>query len=218
CGRHEKQLVHAECANESSGADYQPRGHAEVAFHRPREDAAEEIEERDERVHTKRDELLQQVRVAAQHARGQREVDEENASERDSHPVRGNPSPSFPAGASAQEPYDRERDEGGQHQLLPALDDADERSGSLEVQQEQEVATPPAFSLRRGLVLLPPDWLPKALIVGDAIVAVLSVMLAYWFHHTFDPFHTLTPGELPIRPYLVALPFVVFFFVVALSA
>ena len=83
---------------------------------------------------------------------------------------------------------------------------------------QQEVATPPAFSLRRGLVLLPPDWLPKALIVGDAIVAVLSVMLAYWFHHTFDPFHTLTPGELPIRPYLVALPFVVFFFVVALSA
>lgn len=67
-------------------------------------------------------------------------------------------------------------------------------------------------------MLLPPDWLPKALIVGDAIVAVLSVMLAYWFHHTFDPFHTLTPGELPIRPYLVALPFVVLFYVVALAA
>ena len=84
--------------------------------------------------------------------------------------------------------------------------------------EQDEVSTPPAFSLRRGLVLLPPDWLPKALIVGDAVVAVLSVMLAYWFHHTFDPFHSLTPGELPIRPYLVALPFVVFFYVVALAA
>jgi exopolysaccharide biosynthesis polyprenyl glycosylphosphotransferase len=88
----------------------------------------------------------------------------------------------------------------------------------LDVTSPQDVVTSPVAGLKRGLVLLPPDWLPKALVAGDAIVAVLSVMLAYWFHHTFDPFHTLTPGELPIRPYLVALPFVVFFYIVALAA
>ncbi len=67
------------------------------------------------------------------------------------------------------------------------------------------------------LVFLPPDWLPKAIIFGDAIIAAASVLLAYWFHHTFDPFHTLTPGELPAAPYFVALPFVVLFYVGALA-
>ena len=70
----------------------------------------------------------------------------------------------------------------------------------------------------RRLVFLSPDWLPKALIVGDALIAALSVMTAYWFHHTFDPFHTLTPGELPVAPYLSALPFVILFYIASLAA
>lgn len=82
-----------------------------------------------------------------------------------------------------------------------------------------DVTAPGLVKPRKGaLVFLPPDWLPKALIAGDGMIAAASVLLAYWFHHTFDPFHTLTPGELPIRPYFVALPFVVFFFIAALAA
>src|SRR5215467_8412235 len=69
----------------------------------------------------------------------------------------------------------------------------------------------------RRLVFLSPDWLPKALIVGDAVIAALSVITAYWFHHTFDPFHTLTPGELPVAPYLFALPFVILFYIASLA-
>src|SRR6266404_4547775 len=68
------------------------------------------------------------------------------------------------------------------------------------------------------LVFLPPDWLPKALIAGDIVIAAASVLIAYWFHHSFDPIHTLTPGELPLAPYLVAIPFVVGIYVIALTA
>src|SRR2546430_2036890 len=76
----------------------------------------------------------------------------------------------------------------------------------------------PRARAARGLVVLPPDWLPKALIFGDAVIAALSVLLSYWFHHTFDPFHTLTPGELPLAPYLAALPVVILFYIASLAA
>jgi exopolysaccharide biosynthesis polyprenyl glycosylphosphotransferase len=88
-----------------------------------------------------------------------------------------------------------------------------------------EQAVPPAapiplpFSARAGRPLfLSTDWLPKALIVGDAVIAGASVLVAYWFHHRFDPIHTLTPGELPLGPYLVAIPFVILIYVAALTA
>ncbi len=68
------------------------------------------------------------------------------------------------------------------------------------------------------LVFLPPDWLPKALIAGDLIIAGSSVLIAYWFHHRFDPLRSLTPGELPIGPYLAAIPVVMFIYLAALTA
>ncbi len=98
---------------------------------------------------------------------------------------------------------------------------AQPQGGQAEIGREPlpTADTPALVKPRQGrLVFLPPDWLPKALIVGDAIIAGASVMLAYWFHHTFDPFHTLTPGELPIRPYVEALPFIVLFYIAALAA
>src|SRR5260370_10974656 len=72
-------------------------------------------------------------------------------------------------------------------------------------QARVEQATPPAITIplpitppAGRLVFLPPDWLPKALIAGDIVIAAASVLIAYWFHHSFDPIHTLTPGELPL--------------------
>ena len=92
-------------------------------------------------------------------------------------------------------------------------------------QARVEQATPPAITIplpitppAGRLVFLPPDWLPKALIAGDIVIAAASVLIAYWFHHSFDPIHTLTPGELPLGPYLVAIPFVVVIYVIALTA
>src|SRR5260370_34995198 len=92
-------------------------------------------------------------------------------------------------------------------------------------QARGEQARPPAITLpvpitppAGRLVFLPPDWLPKALIAGDIVIAAASVLLAYWFPHSFDPIHTLPPGELPLAPYLGALPVVVRIYVIALAA
>jgi exopolysaccharide biosynthesis polyprenyl glycosylphosphotransferase len=78
---------------------------------------------------------------------------------------------------------------------------------------------PLPLSARAGRPLfLSTDWLPKALIVGDMVIGGASVLIAYWFHHRFDPIHTLTPGELPLGPYLVSIPFVIVIYVAALTA
>src|SRR5260370_17061894 len=91
-------------------------------------------------------------------------------------------------------------------------------------QARVEQATPPAISIplpitppAGRLVFLPPDWLPKALIAGDTVIAAASVLIAYWFHHSFDPIHTLTPGELPLAPYLLPTPSLVFLYVSPLT-
>jgi exopolysaccharide biosynthesis polyprenyl glycosylphosphotransferase len=61
------------------------------------------------------------------------------------------------------------------------------------------------------LVFLPPDWLPLALVAGDAVIAGVSVLAGYWIKY-----YNATQA-LPIRPYLVAIPVVVFFYLVALA-
>lgn len=85
-----------------------------------------------------------------------------------------------------------------------------------------EQVTPSAVTiplpLRKPAGRLAPDWLPKALIAGDMIIAGSSVLMAYWFHHRFDPLRTLTLGELPIGPYLAAIPVVVVIYLAALTA
>jgi len=66
-------------------------------------------------------------------------------------------------------------------------------------------------------VFLSTDWLPKALLTGDLIIAGASVLIAYWYHHRFDPIHTLTLGELPLGPYLAAIPVVLVIYAAALA-
>src|ERR1700704_3421490 len=61
------------------------------------------------------------------------------------------------------------------------------------------------------LVFLPPDWLPLALIVGDAFIAAISVPAGYWVDYANAP-HALRFG-----PYLAAIPFVVAFYLFALA-
>jgi exopolysaccharide biosynthesis polyprenyl glycosylphosphotransferase len=91
-------------------------------------------------------------------------------------------------------------------------------------QAKIERALPPArpiplpLSVRAGRPLfLSTDWLPKALIVGDIVIAGASVLIAYWYHHNFDPIHSLTLGELPFAPYLAAVPVVMVIYVAALA-
>ena len=60
-------------------------------------------------------------------------------------------------------------------------------------------------------VALPPDWLPKALIAGDAVIAAASVPFAYWIRYG------KASQALPFEPYLAAIPVVVALYVIALA-
>src|SRR5438270_11210955 len=65
-------------------------------------------------------------------------------------------------------------------------------------------------------VVLPPDWLPLALLAGDTVVVVASVLGAYWYYRNLDPIRQ-AEGVLPIGPYLLALPVAALIFVAALA-
>ena len=66
------------------------------------------------------------------------------------------------------------------------------------------------------LAALPPDWLPLALLLGDAVIVIASILGAYWFHRSIDPIHT--EGRLlPFGPYVPAIPVVAVLYLVALA-
>src|SRR5438270_7819487 len=52
--------------------------------------------------------------------------------------------------------------------------------------RREEVTLPVAVPSGH-LVFLPPDWLPKALIGGDAVIVVLALLIGYWYRHNLDP-------------------------------
>src|SRR5438067_6672883 len=70
---------------------------------------------------------------------------------------------------------------------------------------------PEAAGRQRALDNLPTDWLPRALLVGDAIIAAVSVPFAYWVRFGG------ANQALPIAPYLEATPVVVAIYLVSLA-
>src|SRR6202035_2347583 len=71
---------------------------------------------------------------------------------------------------------------------------------------------PPPISRPSGrLVFLTPDWLPLALVVGDAVIAAASVPAGYWIKYGN------ANQTLPFGPYLAAIPVVVALYLFALS-
>ena len=78
-------------------------------------------------------------------------------------------------------------------------------------------ADPGLASLQRAsvaesrLLFLPPDWLPVALVLGDAIIAGITVPVAYWIR-----FGNASQA-LPFGPYLAAIPAVITLYVSALA-
>jgi len=67
------------------------------------------------------------------------------------------------------------------------------------------------------LLFLPPDWLPLALIAGDAVIAAAAVLLGYWYRHNLDPIRQQGGEALAFSPYLVAIPAVIVLFWFALA-
>ena len=76
-----------------------------------------------------------------------------------------------------------------------------------------EVAPPRASRL----LLLPPDWLPLALLAGDALIVVASIAGAYWYYRNLDPIHHSEGAPIPFAPYLPAMPVAVALYLVALA-
>ncbi len=66
-------------------------------------------------------------------------------------------------------------------------------------------------SNERRLFVLPPDWLPVALVVGDAIIAAVSVPAGYWIKYGS------ASQALPFGPYLAAIPVVVFLYLFSMA-
>ncbi|MHB8612758.1 MAG: undecaprenyl-phosphate glucose phosphotransferase [Candidatus Dormibacteraceae bacterium] len=74
------------------------------------------------------------------------------------------------------------------------------------------IVVPAADADRRGrLVFLSPDWLPAALLVGDSVIAALSVPAGYWIKYAN------ASQVLPFAPYLAAIPVVVATYLFALG-
>ncbi len=67
------------------------------------------------------------------------------------------------------------------------------------------------------LAILPPDWLPIALIAGDAALVAVSLLLGYWYRHNLDPIRQQGGVALAFGPYLVAIPVVIVIYWAALA-
>ena len=63
----------------------------------------------------------------------------------------------------------------------------------------------------RRFAVLPPDWLPLALVIGDAVIAAACVPFAYWIRYA------QADQSLPLGPYLAAIPIVVCTYLFALA-
>jgi exopolysaccharide biosynthesis polyprenyl glycosylphosphotransferase len=95
------------------------------------------------------------------------------------------------------------------------------RSGPAQPATDDSRESEPAGATSSGragaLVFLPPDWLPIALLVGDAVIVVASVLIAYWYYGHLDPLHRSGTPIPPFGPYLAALPILVVLYLFALG-
>src|SRR5712691_6464529 len=74
-----------------------------------------------------------------------------------------------------------------------------------------KVETAPAAIFRR------PNWLPLVLIVGDALIAGASVILAYEYRYHLDRIPQVVKEPLAFPPYLAAVPVVIAIYLFALA-
>ena len=87
--------------------------------------------------------------------------------------------------------------------------------GTLEAMSQavqiQKPTAAPAAIFRR------PNWLPLALILGDALIVGVSVILAYEYRYHLDRIPQVVKEPLAFGPYVVAIPVVVAMFLFALT-
>src|SRR5438132_14229691 len=74
-----------------------------------------------------------------------------------------------------------------------------------------KTVTAPAAIFRR------PNWLPLVLIAGDALIAGVSVILAYEYRYHLDRIPQVVKEPLAFPPYLAAVPVVIAIYLFALA-
>src|SRR5437879_4785988 len=95
-------------------------------------------------------------------------------------------------------------------------------SGSAEIADSTAMAGPDlAFIGHAGqapaAIFRRPNWLPLVLIVGDALIAGVSVILAYEYRYHLDRIPQVTGQPLAFGPYLAAIPVVIAIYLFALT-
>ena len=84
------------------------------------------------------------------------------------------------------------------------------RRGPIEAAASDTPPAPkaPALAAEHAsrLVVLPPDWLPLALLAGDAAIVAASILASYWYYVNIDPLRRTAGAALPFAPYLPAIP------------
>src|SRR2546427_2817974 len=97
----------------------------------------------------------------------------------------------------------------------PPLGEGTVGEGRLEVMSQavqiQKPTAAPAAIFRR------PNWLPLALILGDALIAGVSVILAYEYRYHLDRIPQVVKEPLAFGPYLGAVPVVIAIYLFALA-
>ena len=88
---------------------------------------------------------------------------------------------------------------------------------TVDAPQEAASSAPATTPLPLRRRSLPPDWLPTALIAGDAVIVAASIPVAYWYYATLDPLHRGAGQALPFTPYVPAIPIVVAIFLFAMA-
>jgi exopolysaccharide biosynthesis polyprenyl glycosylphosphotransferase len=101
---------------------------------------------------------------------------------------------------------------------LPATHREPEAGGASTSSNASFVSAPIPVATPTGrLVFLPPDWLPIALLGGDAAIVSVSLLLGYWYRHNLDPIRQSASAALAFGPYLVAIPVVILIYWAALG-
>jgi exopolysaccharide biosynthesis polyprenyl glycosylphosphotransferase len=62
-----------------------------------------------------------------------------------------------------------------------------------------------------------PNWLPLALLLGDALIVAVSVLLAYHYRYHLDRIPQVVKEPLALGPYLAAIPVVIAMFLFSLA-
>src|ERR1700693_6126540 len=82
---------------------------------------------------------------------------------------------------------------------------------------EADLVVMPKAGAAPAAILRRPNWLPLVLVAGDALIAGVSVILAYEYRYHLDRISQVVKEPLAFPPYLAAVPVVIAIYLFALA-